>query len=168
MRNRVRRLAQAAIIAALYTIATYLQNILLPGSASWPIQCRLSDALCVLALFTPAAVPGLGIGTLIFNLSFAGALPLDWLLGSLATVLGASAMRRLRSIQVWGYPLPAMLMPALANGLLIGGELALYTGFPFSLASLYVALGELAALLLPGTLLWLLIRRRNLHARLFG
>ena len=77
MKNRSRNLAHAALIAALYAVLTHLQNLLLPGSASWAIQCRLSEALCVLALFTPAAVGGLSIGCLLFNMTFAAALPLD-------------------------------------------------------------------------------------------
>ena len=82
MNKRVKNLTHAAIIAALYAVLTHLQNLLLPGSASWAIQCRLSEALCILAFFTPAAIPGLSIGCLLFNLTFAPALPLDWLLGT--------------------------------------------------------------------------------------
>ena len=62
MRNRNRNLTRAAIIAALYTVLTHLQNILIPNSASFAVQCRVSEALCVLALFTPAAIPGLSVG----------------------------------------------------------------------------------------------------------
>ena len=76
MRKRSRFLAYSAIIAALYAVLCHFQNLLLPGSASWAIQMRAAEALCVLAFFTPAAIPGLGIGCLLFNLSFAGALPL--------------------------------------------------------------------------------------------
>ena len=123
MKNRSRYLAHAALIAALYATLTHLQNLLLPGSATWAIQCRLSEALCVIALYTPAAVPGLGIGCLLFNLTFAAALPTDWLLGTAASVGAAAAMRVLRHIRVRSYPLAAMLMPALFNALLIGGEL---------------------------------------------
>ena len=71
MNYKTRLLVRAAIIAALYAVLTHLQNLLLPGSASWAIQCRLSEALCVLALFTPAAVSGLSIGCLLFNIGFA-------------------------------------------------------------------------------------------------
>ena len=46
MKNRSRNLAHAALIAALYVVLTHLQNLMLPGSASWAIQCRLSEALC--------------------------------------------------------------------------------------------------------------------------
>ena len=59
MQQKTRNIAHAALIAALYATLTHLQNLLLPGSATWAIQCRLSEALCVLAFFTPAAVSGL-------------------------------------------------------------------------------------------------------------
>ena len=58
MQKKTRHLAHAALIAALYVVLTHLQNLLLPGSATWAIQCRLSEALCVLALFTPSAISG--------------------------------------------------------------------------------------------------------------
>ena len=75
MSKKIRYWAHGAIIAALYAVLTHMQNLLLPGSASWAIQCRLSEALCVLAFFTPAAIPGLTIGCLVFNITFAAALP---------------------------------------------------------------------------------------------
>ena len=62
MRNKSRFLAHGALIAALYVVLSYLQNWILPGSASWIIQFRVSEALCILALLTPAAIPGLAIG----------------------------------------------------------------------------------------------------------
>ena len=86
MRKRSRFMAHSAIIAAIYTVLCYLQNFILPGSASWAIQMRAAEALSILAFFTPAAIPGLGIGCLLFNLSFAGALPLDFLVGWELTV----------------------------------------------------------------------------------
>ena len=77
--KKTQNITHAAIIGAMYFALTHLQNFLVPGSTSMAIQFRASEALCVLALFTPAAIPGLTIGCLLFNLSFAGALPLDWL-----------------------------------------------------------------------------------------
>ena len=85
MSNRTRFLAHAAIIAALYAVLTHLQNLVLPGSATWAIQMRLSEALCVLSFFTPAAIPGLSLGCLLFNLTYSATLPLDFLVGTLAT-----------------------------------------------------------------------------------
>ena len=168
MKNRSRYLAHAAIIAALYAVLTHMQNILLPGSATWAIQLRLSEALCVLAFFTPAAVPGLAVGCLVFNLTFAAALPLDWLVGSIATFCAAWAMYRLRGVKHLGLPLIGLLMPAISNALLIGWELTVYIGGGFWLNALYVAIGEAIVLLTFGALLYHSITKRNLQIRLFG
>lgn len=168
MSKRIRYVAHAAIIAALYTVLTHAQNLLLPGSASWAIQCRLSEALCVLALFTPAAIPGLSVGCLLFNLTFSPALPLDFLLGTLATFLAASSMWAMRRrLTVGGYPLLALLMPALFNGVLVGWELTVYIGGAFLINGLYVALGELIVLLVFGSVLYRIIKKRNLDKRIF-
>lgn len=160
-------LAQAAMLAALYTALTYLQNLILPGSASWAIQFRASEALCVLALFTPAAIPGLTVGCLLFNLSFAGALPLDPILGTLATAAATGSIYLCRRLTVKGYPLWSMLMPAIFNSLLIGWELSIYIGGGFWFNALYVAIGELAVLLTLGSALFYGIHARSLDRRLF-
>ena len=167
MNLKVRRLTHAAIIAALYAVLTHMQNLILPGSASWAVQCRLSEALCVLALFTPAAVPGLTAGCLLFNITSAAVLPLDFLVGSLATFLAAVLMRHLRNIRFFGYPLPALLMPALTNAVLVGWELTVYIGGGFWINAGYVALGELIVMLLFGSVLYWLIKKRALDQRLF-
>lgn len=168
MKGKSRFLAHGAMVGALYVALTYLQNFLLPGSATWAIQFRASEALCVLALFTPAAIPGLTLGCLLFNISFAGALPLDFLVGSLATCLATAGMYYLRKVTVKGYPLIAMLLPAVSNALLVGWELSVYIGGGFWLNALYVAIGEAAVLLTLGTALFYAIRARGLDKRLFG
>ncbi len=160
--KKSRFLAHGALIAALYVALTYLQNFLLPGSASMAIQFRVSEALCVLALFTPAAIPGLTIGCLLFNISFAGALPLDFLVGTLATLLAAAGMYALRNVKIKGYPLLAMLLPAISNALLVGWELSVYIGGGFWLNALYVAIGETVVLLTLGTALYYTLRTRGL------
>lgn len=167
MNYKTRLLVRAAIIAALYAVLTHLQNLLLPGSASWAIQCRLSEALCVLAFFTPAAIPGLTVGCLVFNITFAAALPLDWLIGSLATLIAATAIWHMRSIKFRGYPLLGMLMPALTNAILVGWELTVYIGGGFLMNGLYVALGEMIVMLTVGTALLRVLDKRNLAKRLF-
>ena len=167
MRKKTRFLAQGAMIAALYAGLTYMQNFLIPGSATWAIQFRASEALCVLALFTPAAIPGLTVGCVLFNLTFAGALPLDVPLGGLATLLAAAGMYSLRNVKIKGYPLLAMLLPALTNAFLVGWELSVYIGGGFWLNALYVAIGEAAVLLTLGTALYYALRTRGLAARLF-
>ena len=168
MNKKVRFIVYAALIAALYAALTHMQNLLLPGSATWVIQFRASEALCVLAFFTPAAIPGLGIGCLLFNLTYAATLPLDFLVGTLASLLAAAAMWLLRKVTVKGFPLPGLLMPALFNALLVSWELSVYVGGSFWLNALYVAVGEAAVLLTLGTALFYAIKARHLDSRLFG
>ena len=168
MRRNTRFTVHAAILAALYVCLTYLQNFLLPGSATWAIQCRVSEALCVFALMTPAAIPGLTIGCLLFNLSYSGALPLDFLVGSAATAFACGSMWLLRRITVRGCPLPALLMPAFWNALLVGWELTVYlgdTGFTwaaFVLNAITVAAGELIVMLVLGNALYFALKKRQL------
>lgn len=167
MKNRSRRVAHASIIAALYAVLTHMQNLILPGSASWAIQMRLSEALCVLAFFTPAAIPGLTLGCLLFNITFSAALPLDFLVGTLATFLAAQGMWLSRNIRVRNIPLAGLLMPAATNALLVGWELNIYIGGGFGINALYVAMGEIAVLMTLGIALYLTIRNRGLSTMLF-
>ena len=168
MNKQTRHITHAAVIGAMYFALTHLQNFLLPGSATWAIQCRASEALCVLAFFTPAAVPGLTVGCLLFNLSYAGALPLDFLVGSLATFLSAGSMRLLRR-----FPVVGLTMPALFNAVLVGWELTLYfgeTGFTmaaFWINAVYVAAGELIVLFALGWPLHRFLTKTGAGRRMF-
>ena len=162
MSNKIRHMVQAGVIGGLYVALCHMQNFLLPGSASWAIQFRVAEVLCVLALFTPAAVPGLTVGCFLFNLSFSSALPLDWLVGTLATFFATGAMYLCRRVCIKGYPLPALLMPGVCNALLVGWELAVYVGGGFFINALYVAIGEVAVLLTLGTALFYTVKARKL------
>ena len=166
MRKNIRFLTHAAVIAAIYVALTHLQNFLLPGSATWFIQFRIAEALCVLAYFTPAAIPGLAVGCLLFNITYAGALPLDFVIGTLATVLATAAMWLTRNVKIKGYPLLGMVMPAFFNALLVGWELTVYVGGGFWLNAACVAAGELGVLLTLGTILYYAIKKRRLDAYL--
>ena len=168
MQRKSRYIVHASIIAALYAVLTHMQNMILPGSASMAIQFRASEALCILAFFTPAAIPGMTVGCLLFNM-ISGATPMDFFVGSLASFLAAWTMWKLRQVTLRGYPLPGMLMPALFNGVLVGWELTVYfaVGGTFWLNAAYVAIGEAAVLLTLGTVLFYAIKKRNLHQRIF-
>ena len=166
--KQIRMITHGAILAALYVALTYLQNWLLPGTTSAAIQFRASEALCIFALFTPAAIPGLTVGCLLFNISNAGALPLDWLVGTGATLLATTCMYLLRRATLWKLPRPALLMPAVWNAVLVGWELTYYIGeIPFWLNAVYVAAGEAAVLLVLGTALYFALGSRRLQERLF-
>ena len=168
MTRNAKELTRAAMIGALYVVLTHMQNMLIPDSATWAIQFRASEALCVLALFTPAAVAGLSVGCLLFNLSLAAALPLDPVVGTLATFLATGSMYLMRRITWKGFPIPAFFIPALFNGLLVGWELSVYIGGGFWLNAAYVAIGEAAVLLSLGVALFWLIKGRGLDKRLFA
>ena len=167
MKHKARHLAYAAILAALYAVLTHMQNLLLPGSATWMIQLRMSEALMVLCFLTPAAPMGLAIGCLIFNMTFAPALPLDFLVGTLATYFAGKCMWRTRHITVGRIPVLGLAMPALWNAILVGWELSVYIGGGFLLNAAYVALGEAIVLYTFGTALHTLLQKRNLAQRLF-
>ena len=146
-------IVQAAVIAALYATLTILQNTLLPGTASMAVQFRVSEVLTILAIFTPAAIPGLTIGCIIANISSLSVLgPYDMIFGSLASLLAAVLMYLLRNKRLFKLPVAAALMPALANGILVGFEIEFFFvegGFHFGDFLLQGGLGVLFVLGLP-------------------
>ena len=168
MRKTTRWIAHAALIAAMYATLCHLQNLLVPESANMAIQFRVAEALCVLALFTPTAIPGLTLGCAVFNLTFAAALPMDALVGSLATLIACGGMWLTRKVTIKGVPVIGLCLPAFWNALLVGWELTVYIGGGFWINALLVAIGELAVLWVLGWLLFATIRKRKLHIRLFG
>lgn len=168
MSAKIKRLTHAAVIAALYVALGILQNLILPGSASMAIQFRVAEALCVLSLFTPTAIWGLSLGCLLFNITQAGSLPLDILVGTAATAFSTLSMYAFGKAQWRGSRVIALLMPALWNALFISWELTVYIGGGFFVNALYVAIGEAAVLLVLGSALYAVIKNRKLDIYLFG
>lgn len=116
--KRSRFTAQAGVIAATYAAFTLLV-LQLPAALGWgPVQLRLSEALTVLAVLTPAAIPGLAVGTAVANAALitqVGPLAvLDVLFGSLATLLGAWWTWRFRK-----HTGLALAGPVIANALIV-------------------------------------------------
>lgn len=166
-------IAQTAIIAAMYAALTYAQNFLLPGTTSMAVQFRVSEALNVLALFTPAAIPGLTLGCVISNLYNIGSgLPLDMIFGSLATLGCSLSMYALKNVKIKSYPLLSILMPAIFNGIIIGWEIEFFfIDGPFEFVGFLtqgglVALGELGVMLTLGTMLYYIIIKRGLDKKI--
>ncbi|MCL1799001.1 MAG: QueT transporter family protein [Eggerthellaceae bacterium] len=127
MKNtRASFVAQAGMIAAVYASATLLAMFLLQGLAWGPVQFRVSEAITVLAVLTPAAVPGLTLGCAIANLAASvmngtGLLGIfDVAFGTLATLLAALWCRRFRES-----PRLALLGPVVANALIVPAYLPL-------------------------------------------
>lgn len=166
-------IVQAAVIAALYATLTILQNTLLPGTASAAIQFRVAEVLTILAVFTPAAIPGLTIGCVIANISSLSVLgPYDMIFGSLASLLASVLMYLLRNKRLFKLPVAAALMPALANGIIVGFEIEFFFvegGFHFGdflLQGGCVALGELGVLIVLGLPLARLIEKQGFDKKL--
>lgn len=110
MRNKkVLYLVQAAAIAAIYVVLVMIFNYWSFG----PVQFRIAEALTVLPYFTSAAIPGLFIGCLLANF-LGGAILVDVIFGSIATLIGAYFSYRLRKSK-WLVPLP----PIIANTLIV-------------------------------------------------
>jgi len=160
-RSNIRSLATAGIIAALYAVMSYFSSVF--GVAYGPVQCRFSEALCVLPFLTSAAVPGLFIGCLVSNLlSPYGAL--DIIFGSLATLTAAAWTRNCR--RKWLAPLPPVLCNAVIVGAVItvqqvSGELFWGT---FAYNALTVGLGEALSCYVLGGLLLHHLPKTNLFS----
>ena len=160
-KKRVLFLCRAAVIASLYVALTALSSML--GLSSGAIQCRFSEALCVLPYFTPAAIPGVTLGCLISNLTVAGVTnPFDIIFGTLATLIGAVGTYLLRKVKIGKFLAP--IPPIVSNALIIPFVLRYAYNLPDGLGFLIftVGLGELISVgLLGGFLIPLLDRYKN-------
>ena len=142
------------LIAAIYVVLTMFINAF--NLASGNIQVRISEALCILPFFTPAAIPGLWIGCLLANL-LTGTAIYDIVFGSLATLVGAIGTYLLRK-----HKFLCTLPPVVANAVIIPIVLRYGYGFVFQwhdkdwslpFYALTVGAGEVISVCVLGTLL---------------
>lgn len=137
MKNKnVLFMTHAAMIAAIYVVLTY---IFAPFSFG-EVQIRIAEALTILPVFTPAAIPGLFIGCLIGNILGGAILP-DIIFGSLATLIGAVFTYMLRDQN----KLLAVLPPIISNTIIVPFVLKLGYGvnLPIPFMMLTVGIGEI-------------------------
>ncbi len=129
MASKTKFMVTGALIAAIYALSTYIISSF--GLAFGSIQLRISEALTVLAVFTPAAIPGLAIGCFFANIG--SGMALDTLIGTLATLIAAILSFISRKITFKGLPLLSFFYPVIINALFVGAELAVFflsgTGF---------------------------------------
>ena len=144
-------LAYGAVIAAIYMALTMAAQPISFG----PVQFRISEALCVLPYFTPAAVPGVFVGCLLSNL-LCGAAGLDVVFGSLATLIGAVGSYAFR-VNRWLVCVP----PILSNTVIIPWVLRFAYGSPdlIPVAMVTVGIGEVLAIGVLGGLLLTALER---------
>ncbi len=174
--KNVRFLTQAAMIAALYAVLTYAAAAV--NLAYGAVQFRFSEALTVLPVFTPAAIPGLAVGCFLANLGSPLGL-MDWIFGTGATLLAAVGTWMARKIQIKGVPVLAPLPPVIANVVLVGFELSClssagtfalgnFTWAAFGASALSVGIGELVICYALGLPLLLALRKTGASQRLFS
>jgi uncharacterized membrane protein len=117
--SRIRFITQAGMIAATYAALTVLTSQVLGVFAWGLVQVRVSEAFTVVAFFTPAAIPGLALGSLISN-GYTAAVTgnplgvLDVVFGSLGSLLGAMWTWRFRFNTMLG-----LAGPVVANALIV-------------------------------------------------
>ena len=163
MRKKTEYLAKAAVIAAVYVVLTYVSAAF--GLAYGEVQFRLSEALTILPVFCPAAIPGVTLGCLLSNIT-STVNAADMIVGTAATLIACLGTYAARHITIKTYPLLSFLCPVLANGLIIGAEIAFFTDknaipklFPLFAGS--VAAGEAAVVFVLGTALFFAIEKNE-------
>ncbi len=150
--SSTRKLTRGALIAALYVGLTYVSTVF--GLSSGAIQFRISEALCILPVFMPEAIPGLFIGCMVANI-ISGCVIWDIIFCSIATLIGALVaytLRRLPEKFKWVCTLPNMVANMLIVPLVLMYAYGVEDGY-FILA-LSVGIGELVCGVIGGTVLY--------------
>ena len=157
--TNILRITYGAVIAAIYVVLT----VIFAPISFGPMQVRIAEMLMILPMFTPAAVPGLFIGCIIANM-LGGAIALDVIFGSLATLIGAWGGYLLRRNR-WLVPIP----PIISNALIVPFVLKYGYGFteiPLPLMMVYIAIGEIIGCYVLGEILGgVLLRYRSVIFR---
>ena len=122
IRNRLNFIITGALIVAAYVGLTYLSNVF--GLAYGPIQLRLSEVLCVLPVFSPAAIWGVTLGCFIANIGSFNVI--DMIFGTAATLIAALLTYSFRNVKLKQIPVISMLMPVLVNAVIIGLEISIF------------------------------------------
>ena len=162
-KNNLHFNTSAAVIAAIYAALTFLGNFF--GLSYGPIQVRFSEALTVLPLFTPAAIPGLTIGCFIANIGSFNLL--DMIFGTFATFIASVLTYLLRNIKFKKLPLLPILPPVIINAVIIGLEIAFFflpegfTFYGFLLSGAQVGVGQLIACYGLGLPLYFTLRNKK-------
>lgn len=153
MRNKnAAFLTQAAMIAAIYVVLTYVFAPISFGE----IQVRIAEALTILPLFTPAAVPGLFIGCLVGNI-IGGALLPDIVFGSIATLIGAICTYLIRNQK----PVFGTIPPMVSNTIIVPFVLKYAYGvaLPIPFLMVTVGVGEIISCGILGMIVYYALNR---------
>ncbi len=142
-------IVRSAVIAALYAALTLALYPISFGA----VQFRVSEALTLLPIVMPEAIPGLFVGCLVSNL-IGSATPWDIIFGSLATLIAAILTYATRRNKIL-----AAFWPVLCNTVIVGLVLALTLDLPVFLTMGEVGLGELAVVYTVGMAMLAALKR---------
>jgi len=117
MKTGLTKAIRAAVIAALYVSFCLVFAPISYG----PVQVRISEALTLLAVFSPEAIIGVTVGCFLSNMIASA--PIDMLVGTLATLIAGLCTYRMRHLRVKGLAVIPSLPPILINAVVIGAEL---------------------------------------------
>lgn len=115
--SRTRFLVLSSLIGASYFALTFVFSSI----SFLSTQMRISEALTILPVFTPAAIPGLAIGCAIANISSPFGI-MDIILGGTATAVSGALSYLTRNIRFKNLPLISPLFPIVINSILVAFE----------------------------------------------
>ena len=171
--QRIRKIAIAGTVGALYAALTITLNIISYG----PIQFRIAETLCILPYYAPYTAWGLFAGCIIANIM--SPYPLDMIIGPIATLLAALCTMQIGKAKRknTAQKIIACAPPVIINAIMIGALIAYYTTgadeaekfLPmFIINSLQVGLGEAAVMYAIGLPLMLYLPKTRIPEKLEG
>ena len=113
-----KKILRIIIVISIYVALCFF----LQGISFGPLQLRLSELLCLLAIENPIYIVAVSIGCFISNLLFSTLGSIDAIVGTLATVVGCSLAFLLRKIKFKEFPFVSALTIAIVNAIIIAIE----------------------------------------------
>ncbi len=153
--SNIRYLSEASLIAALYVMLTAISSAF--GLGNGPIQLRLSESLCVFAIFTPAALPGVTLGCFISNL-LTGCALWDMVFGTLASFIGMIGCRALKKLPYIA-PTPYALSNMIAVPLIQAYVYDVSEALP--LLFLFIGVGEVLSVYVVGLPIYFILKKNK-------
>ncbi len=162
----------SATIASVYAVLTLALAPISFGNLG--LEFRISEALCILPIFSPNAIYGLFAGCVLSNLlgmSFSTLGLADVIFGSLATLVAAAVTYLLRNVKAKGFPFLSFLSPVFFNAVIVGAQLHLvltdvFPSFAYSL--IVIGIGEAVVVFTLGTALMVTVQKTRILSDFFS
>ena len=149
--TKSKKMAIIAMVAAVYSAI----SLVLAPITYGPIQCRIAESLNLLPLIYAPSAYGVILGCFLTNLigvmMGTDVMVIDIFLGTLATAIAVWGVLKFKDIKFKNIPYLSVLMPVIANGVIVGAELAYFFYLDnfllgFVICAIEVAIGEMLAM----------------------